>query len=90
MASERWELFGAADVFREGAKNCTRGACAPHLKSGFRVETTGKLTNLAPVGAPTAGDSGGQIGSTVGVFWAAPAIGPGEPFNTQLSAKIIF
>jgi len=47
-------------------------------------------TNLAPVGAPTAGDSGGQIGSTVGVFWAAPAIGPGEPFNTQLSAKIIF
>jgi Carboxypeptidase regulatory-like domain len=47
-------------------------------------------TNLAPVGAPTAGDSGGQISSTVGVFWAAPAIGPGEPFNTQLSAKIVF
>lgn len=47
-------------------------------------------TNLAPVGAPTAGDSGGQISSTVGVFWAAPAIGPGEPFNTQLSAKILF
>jgi hypothetical protein len=47
-------------------------------------------TNLAPVGAPTAGDSSGQISSTIGVFYAAPAIGPGEPFNTQLSAKIIF
>ncbi|HXY07204.1 MAG TPA: hypothetical protein VEI52_05045, partial [Terriglobales bacterium] len=47
-------------------------------------------TNLAPVGAPTAEIGSGQITSTIGVFYAAPAFGPGEPFNTQLSAKIIF
>lgn len=58
----------------------------------FRVEFFNLFnrTNLAPVGAPTAGDSSGQITSTIGVFNAAPVIGPGEPFNTQLSAKIIF
>ena len=58
----------------------------------FRAEFFNLLnrTNLAPVGAPTAGISSGQITSTIGVFYAAPAIGPGEPFNTQLSAKIIF
>lgn len=58
----------------------------------FRAEFFNVInrTNLAPVGAPTAGVGGGQISSTVGVFFAAPAIGPGEPFNTQLSAKILF
>ncbi len=46
--------------------------------------------NLAPVGFPGATDSGGTIGSTIGAYFAAPGIGPGEPFNTQLAAKIIF
>jgi hypothetical protein len=36
-------------------------------------------TNLAPVAATTGGIGGGQISSTFGVFWAAPALGPGEP-----------
>ena len=35
-----WELFGAIEVFREGAENRTRGACAPHLNFGFRVKPT--------------------------------------------------
>jgi len=47
------------------------------------------LISLAKVGAPTAGVGGGQVSSTVGVFWAAPAKDPGEP-NTQLSTKKIF
>jgi hypothetical protein len=46
-------------------------------------------TNLAPLGAPQTG-SGGTIGSTIGAFFGAPGIGPGEPFNTQFVGKIIF
>ena len=34
---KRLELFGAPGVFREGAENRTRGACAPHLNFGVRV-----------------------------------------------------
>ncbi len=45
--------------------------------------------NLAPVGAPQTG-AGGTIGSTIGTFFGAPGIGPGEPFNTQFAGKIIF
>src|SRR5580704_6772075 len=46
--------------------------------------------NLAPAGQPSTSDSGGTIGSTFGTYFGAPGIGPGEPFNTQLAAKIIF
>ncbi len=46
-------------------------------------------TNLAPVGFPTTGE-GGVIGETIGPYLGNPGIGPGEPVNAQLSAKIIF
>jgi hypothetical protein len=46
--------------------------------------------NLGPAGQPSTSDSGGTIGSTFGTYFGAPGIGPGEPFNTQLAAKIIF
>ncbi len=46
-------------------------------------------TNLAPVGFPTTGE-GGQIFSTIGPYLGNPGIGPGEPVNAQLSAKITF
>ena len=46
--------------------------------------------NLAPAGQPSTSDSGGTIGSTFGTYFGAPGIGPGEPFNCQLAAKIIF
>jgi hypothetical protein len=36
------------------------------------------------------GFSGGVVGDTIGDFNGAPGIGPGEPFNLQLAAKIIF
>ena len=46
-------------------------------------------TNLAPIGAPQT-SAGGAITSTIGTFFGAPGIGPGEPFNTQFAGKIIF
>jgi hypothetical protein len=46
--------------------------------------------DLAPVGFPKAVDTGGAIYSTIGASFAEQGLGPGEPFNTQLAAKIIF
>ena len=46
--------------------------------------------NLAPAGQPSTSDSGGTIGSTFGTYSALRVLVPGEPFNTQLAAKIIF
>jgi hypothetical protein len=46
--------------------------------------------NLAPVGVPTAGEQGNQIGATIGQYLGNPGIGPGEPVNAQFSLKIIF
>ena len=46
--------------------------------------------NLAPAGDPAASDSGGTISSTIGTYFGVPGIGPGEPYNTQFAAKIIF
>jgi len=46
-------------------------------------------TNLAPVGFDPASETG-VIGSTLGPFLGNPGIGPGEPFATQFSLKIIF
>jgi hypothetical protein len=34
--------------------------------------------------------SNGVVGDTIGDFNGAPGIGPGEPFNLQIAAKIIF
>jgi hypothetical protein len=44
--------------------------------------------NLAS-GAGSVGSSG-VVGDTIGDFNGAPGLGPGEPFNMQLAAKIIF
>ena len=58
----------------------------------FRVEMFNVLNhvNLAqPVNAFASGAFGWST-STIGVSYGAPGIGSGEPYNTQLSAKIIF
>jgi hypothetical protein len=47
-------------------------------------------TNLAFAGQPSTSDTGGTIGSTFGAYAGAPGVGVGEPYNTQLAAKIIF
>jgi len=44
--------------------------------------------NLA-TGAGSVGSSG-VVGDTIGDFNGAPGLGPGEPFNMQIAAKIIF
>jgi hypothetical protein len=44
--------------------------------------------NLAS-GAGSVG-SNGFVSDTIGDFNGAPGLGPGEPFNMQLVAKIIF
>ncbi len=44
--------------------------------------------NLAS-GAGSVG-SNGVVGDTIGDFNGAPGLGPGEPFNMQLAAKIVF
>jgi hypothetical protein len=45
-------------------------------------------TNFAPPSASVGGSS--QLYDTIGDYNGAPGIGAGEPFNTQLGAKIIF
>ena len=61
------------------------------VKTQFRVEMFNLFnrTNLAPVGAPQAGETA-VIGSTIGTFDGAPGIGPGEPFNVQFALKVTF
>jgi hypothetical protein len=61
------------------------------VNTQFRIEMFNifNRTNLAPVGAPQAGESA-VIGSTIGTFDGAPGIGPGEPFNLQFALKITF
>jgi hypothetical protein len=34
--------------------------------------------------------SNGYVGDTIGDFNGAPGLGPGEPFNVQIAAKVIF
>ncbi len=45
--------------------------------------------NFAPPNN-TLGGGLGQLYSTIGNYWGAPGVGPGEPLNAQLGAKIIF
>ena len=63
------------------------------VRAQFRVEMFNVFNriNLAqPVN--NLGNSGqfGQSTSTIGVSYGAPGIGSGEPYNTQLSMKILF
>ena len=59
----------------------------------FRVEMFNVFNrvNLAqPLNNLGYGSSFGASTSTIGVFYGAPGIGSGEPYNTQLALKIIF
>jgi outer membrane receptor protein involved in Fe transport len=62
------------------------------VKAQFRVEMFNVFNrvNLAqPVNAFASGAFGWST-STIGVSYGAPGIGSGEPYNTQLSMKILF
>ncbi len=62
------------------------------VKSQFRVEMFNifNRTNLAPPINNLASGSFGQSTTTIGTYYGAPGIGSGEPYNTQLSLKILF
>jgi hypothetical protein len=60
----------------------------------FRVQLRAEMFNLfnrknLATGAGSV-NSKGIVGDTIGDFNGAPGLGPGEPFNMQLVAKIIF
>jgi hypothetical protein len=49
--------------------------------------------NLAPPNGGFAGPDNpgfGRSNDTIGDFFGAPGIGPGEPFNVQFAVKLIF
>jgi hypothetical protein len=63
------------------------------ITAQFRVEMFNLFNraNLAPPDNQLGdGAAFGTVTTTIGNYNGAPGIGPGEPFNTQLGAKIIF
>jgi hypothetical protein len=78
---------GFADVDLSVFKNIP---ITERLKIQLRAETFNLFNrkNLAS-GAGSVG-SNGVVADTIGDFNGAPGLGPGEPFNMQLAAKIIF
>jgi hypothetical protein len=59
----------------------------------FRVEmfnVFNRINSAQPVVSLGSGSAFGWSTSTIGVSHGAPGIGSGEPYNTQLSLKILF
>jgi hypothetical protein len=78
---------GFADVDLSVIKNIS-------VTERFRVQLRAEMFNLfnrknLASGAGSV-NSKGFVGDTIGDFNGAPGLGPGEPFNMQLVAKIIF
>jgi hypothetical protein len=63
------------------------------IREWLTLQIRGEMYNLfnrTNLGPTSSSDTGGVISSTIGAAKAAPGIGPGEPFNTDLAAKFIF
>ena len=64
------------------------------IKERFRLQLRAEMYNVfnrinLASGAFSVGPNG-YVGDTIGDFNGAPGLGPGEPFNMQLAARIIF
>ena len=87
MARNAFYGPGYADVDLSVFKNFT-------YKERYRLQLRAEMYNVfnrinLASGAFSVGPSG-YVGDTIGDFNGAPGLGPGEPFNMQLAAKIIF
>jgi hypothetical protein len=60
------------------------------LKVQLRAEMFNLFNRINFASGPGAVNGDGTITDTIGDFNGAPGIGPGEPFNMQIVAKIIF
>jgi hypothetical protein len=60
------------------------------LKIQLRAEMFNLFNRVNFASGPGAVNSDGTVRDTIGDFNGAPGIGPGEAFNLQLAAKIIF
>ncbi|GAA3765935.1 TonB-dependent receptor [Terriglobus aquaticus] len=65
---------------------------AERVSLQLRVEmfNVGNRINLAPPSASFGSASFGRVTDTIGDYNGAPGIGPGEPYNTQIAAKLLF
>jgi hypothetical protein len=78
---------GFADVDLSVFKNIPVGE---RLKVQLRAEMFNVLNRINLASGPGSVGSNGVVGDTIGDFNGAPGIGPGEPFNMQIAAKVIF
>ena len=60
------------------------------VKVQLRAEMFNLFNRINFASGPGAVNGDGTITDTIGDFNGAPGIGPGEPFNMQIAAKIIF
>jgi len=78
---------GFADVDLSVIKNIP---IKERLKLQLRAEMYNTFNRINLASGPGSISGGGLASDTIGDFNGAPGIGPGEPFNMQLVAKILF
>jgi hypothetical protein len=64
------------------------------VKEWFKIQLRAEMFNTfnrinLATGAGSVGGNG-VVADTIGDFNGAPGLGPGEPFNMQIAAKVIF
>jgi hypothetical protein len=78
---------GFADVDLSVFKNIS---ITERLKIQLRAEMFNVFNRINLASGAGAVGSNGYVADTIGDFNGAPGLGPGEPFNMQLAAKILF
>ena len=78
---------GFADVDLSVSKNIP---VTERVRVQLRAEMFNLFNRINLASGPGSASGGGIVSDTIGDFNGAPGIGPGEAFNLQLAAKIIF